>query len=36
MIKKIEDAYGTGLTEDEFQDISMDITIRSAMKNFRN
>jgi hypothetical protein len=36
MIKKIEDAYGTGLTEDEYQDIAMDLAINSAMKSFRN
>ena len=36
MIKKIEDAYGPGLTEDEYQDIAMDIALNSAMKSFRN
>jgi len=36
MIKKIEDAYGTGLTEDEYQDIALELTLNSVMKNFRN
>ncbi len=36
MIKKIEDAYGTGLTEDEYQDIALELALNSAMKNFRN
>jgi hypothetical protein len=30
--EKIEDAYGPGLTEDEYQDIAMDITLNNAMK----
>lgn len=36
LIKKIEDAYGPGLTEDEYQDIAIDLAINSTMKNFRN
>jgi hypothetical protein len=36
LIKKIEDAYGPGLTEDEYKNIAMEITINSAMKKFRN
>ena len=36
MIKKIEDACGPGLTEDEYQDIAMELALNSAMKNFRN
>jgi hypothetical protein len=36
MIKKIESAYGPGLTEDEYQDIAMDLALNSAMKSFRN
>lgn len=36
LIKKIEDAYGLGLTEDEYQDIAIDIAINSTMRNFRN
>ena len=36
MIKKIEAACGPGLTEDEYQDIAMELALNSAMKNFRN
>ena len=36
MIKKIEAAYGPGLTEDEYQDIAMELALNSAMKSFRN
>jgi len=36
MIKKIEAACGPGLTEDEYQDIALELALNSAMKNFRN
>lgn len=36
LIKKIEDACGPGLTEDEYQDIAMELALNSAMKKFRN
>lgn len=36
LIKKIEDAYGKGLTEAEYQDIAIEIAINSTMKKFRN
>jgi len=36
MIKKIEDAYGPGLSEKEYQDIAIELALNSAMKRFRN
>lgn len=36
MIKKIEDACGPGLTEDEYQDIALELVLNSVMKKLRN